>query len=118
MLSSTFGFLIDIIFRIPFGCEYYSVFNLFILPFSDSMKLCFHCFGEFLLRSKNRAVFTLIKQLHAGAVIKKCSNRCSSNVSPIGVRQMFSNYCNGTLNIVNLVNKLEILMNLSQIYIT
>ena len=90
MLSSTFDCFIHIIFRFPFGGEYYTVFDIFILPFNDLMNLCFHYIGVFLFRSKNQVVFSLINQLNGGTIIKKGVNRCSSYVIPLSGFQILS----------------------------
>ena len=63
MLSSTFDFFIDILFRILFTCKCHTKFSVLFLFFNDPWICVFSYVGEFWVRFKNRAVFILINQL-------------------------------------------------------
>ena len=71
---------INFLFRMPFASENYTIFNInmFLTVFRRfSMNQHFYYVGEFLVRSKNRAMLILINQLHA-YVDTEYSNRCST----------------------------------------
>ena len=80
---SIFDIFIYILFRILFAYNNI-LFNIFILPFNDSINLCFHYVGVFLARSRNHSVLVSINQLYANAVIKNYSakqvlSQCQKN---------------------------------------
>ena len=80
MLSSTFNFFIDILFRIIIVCKCYTTFNVLLL-FSNDRWVC-----DFSLCPRVSGVFfpkTLIS-LYFASAIKRCSTEeCSCNVRKV-----------------------------------